>query len=293
MTRFIEAVSPATLSIDEAKAQLAQLHQSAPDFDSSAAQVLAGLYNNRKLLPSILGSVLDDEESTLFYSPQSFYIGTGCFADGGKYILRGNVWFPPGYSGAVQALEDVVYSYDNCHDHNLDFYTVGYAGPGYVTDLFEYDRDAMSGIAGEAVALRPAGTVRLKLGSVLHFRKGIDIHTQRHPAALSVSVNLLVHDDRIDQRAQYEFDLATHTVHSTIYSTSMYPTALAFLVGELGCTEVAQPLFDTLKGSAMWQQRYAAGKALLQLGLRDDAAALARELHLPAGADLAQAANVY
>lgn len=293
MSRFIDAANSEVLAIDQAQAQLARLDQSEPLFDVQVARVLLGLYNNRVLLPRILNSVLENNDRTVFYSPQSFSIGTGYFARGGQYLLPGNVWFPPRFSGASQALEDFVYSYDNCHDHNFDFYTVGYSGPGYYTDLYEYDQARMRGIIGERVALRPTGTVQLKPGTVLHFRKGIDVHTQRHPDALSVSLNLLVHDDTNYEQAQYEFDPSRNTVRSTIYSESMYPTSLAFLVGELGCRDVAPPLLEVLRTSAMWQHRFAAGRALLQTQPGESAAALARELDLPAGADLSQAYNVY
>jgi hypothetical protein len=293
MSRFIEAANAEVLSVDEAQAQLAHIDQSDPSFSVQVARVLLGLYNNRTLLKTILNSVLANDERIVFYSPQSFSIGAGCFAAGGKYVLRGNVWFPQRYSGVAQALEDFVYSYDNCHDHNFDFYTVGYSGPGYYTDLYEYDQSRVSGIIGEQVALRPAGTVQLKPGTVLHFRKGVDVHTQRHPAALSVSFNLLVQDDTTFERAQYEFDPTSNTLQSTIYSTSMNPTALAFLVGELGCKDVALPLFEVLRASAMWQHRFAAGRALLQTGLAENPAALGGELNLPAGADLSQTCNVY
>lgn len=293
MSRFIDAANAQVLSLDEAKAQLAHLDQSDPSFGVQVARVLLGLYNNRGLLPAILNSVLENDQSPWFYSPQSFSIGTGCFAAGGRYVLRGNVWFPARFAGAAQALEDFVYSYDNCHDHNFDFYTVGYSGPGYYTDLYEYDRTRVRGIIGEQVALRPTGTVQLKPGTVLHFRKGVDVHTQRHPHALSVSINLLVHDNTNFEQAQYEFDPSSGTLHSTIYSASMYPTALAFVVGELGCEEVALPLFDVLRTSAMWQHRFAAARAVLQTGRGETAAALGRELNLPPGADLSQANNVY
>jgi hypothetical protein len=293
MSRFIDAESDAVLDIEQAKAEFARLALADLDFPARAATILVGLYNNRRLLPAFLGAVLANDGHAMFYSPQSFYIGTGAFADGGRFVLRGNVWFPPSFHDDIQALEDSVYSYDNCHDHNFDFYTVGYAGPGYLTDLYEYDAATMSGVVGEKVALRSAGTVTLSPGKVLHFRKGVDIHMQRYPASLSVSVNLLIHDDAHYERGQYEFDPATGRVQSTIYSTSMYPASLAFLAGELGCTDAVRSLYEAMRSSSMWQHRFAAGRALLAVGAHNDAAALQAHLQLPQGASLSQAYGVY
>ena len=41
------------------------------------------------------------------------------------------------------------------HDHNFSFLTVGYIGPGYWSDYYEYDHDSVLGAPGEEAAQPP------------------------------------------------------------------------------------------------------------------------------------------
>jgi hypothetical protein len=286
MSRFVEAKNDESLTATEAVAGFSKLRQVDASFIEDAANILLGLYNNRTLLSVPLSTFLRSyPKRAAFYSPQSFLIGTGKFADGKNFVLRGNVWFPRTFDEANQRLENYVYSYDNCHDHNFEFLTVGYFGPGYTTEIYEYDRDKIVGQAGEPVALTPLGNFVLAPGKILHFRKMIDVHLQCHPDETSISLNLLINDDE-NELAQYEIDPKSRTIKNTIYSSSMYPASLAYLAGKLSCSEAAEEAYRNLKSSPMWQQRYAAGRALLETESTKDIASIRAELNLPAGIDI-------
>lgn len=287
MSRQVEAGSLHALTLREAVESLALMDPADDGFVQAAADVLHGLHRNPALLQDALRTELRNAAGnrTVFYSPQSFFLAAGSFANGADFTLRGNVWFPRTFDGANQSLEDYVYSYDNCHDHNFEFLTVGYTGPGYRTDLYEYDAATVHGLPGEAVQLTALGEAVLSPGTVLHFRPSVDVHLQKHPDALSISVNLLMPGPGLHHRAQYEFDAQAGTVGKAIYSSSMHYASFAFLAGELGAHDAATRVFDHLVDSPMWQLRHAAGRAQLALGLAD-ADALDRRLDLPPGASV-------
>ncbi|WP_267397246.1 MULTISPECIES: hypothetical protein [unclassified Sphingomonas] len=130
---------------------------------------------------------------------------------GKGFYVRSNVWLPIA-EGAHAAFERQLYSYDLAHDHNFDFVTVGYFGSGYDTDLYSYDYDAVDGFVGEHVDLEDHGTHKLHPGRVMVYRGGRDIHVQRTPPDVSVSLNLLCTSRRMHKTQQYLFDVTNRTI---------------------------------------------------------------------------------
>jgi hypothetical protein len=63
-------------------------------------------------------------------------------------VLRANFW-PAREDPVVRASGPAAFFYDLPHDHNFPFLTYGYLGPGYWSDYFEYDVDALAGVPGE------------------------------------------------------------------------------------------------------------------------------------------------
>lgn len=265
MAQFISTCSDETLSLEEAKLRLAMLDTTNADFIANASNILKGIYNNRSIFDSPLSEAIRNQNQgkTFFYSPQSFFIATGTFSCGSGFILRGNLWFAAKFENENRSMEDAVYSYENCHDHNFDFLTIGYSGPGYKTDLFRYEVDDVFGLTNEAVGLHPEGSAILGPSKVLYFARSRDVHTQLYPEEMSISINLLIQDrEYIASSAQYEFDVARGTISQTIYSSSMHGVSLAYLAGKFGATEAAERLFSHFENSPMWQQRHAAGRAM-------------------------------
>ncbi|MEA3048620.1 MAG: hypothetical protein QOG84_456 [Sphingomonadales bacterium] len=128
-----------------------------------------------------------------------------------KFVLRANFW--PSEEDSVVANSGIApFFYGVPHDHNFSFLTVGYFGPGYLSDYYEYDYDAVAGFVGEPAPLRFAERSSLSPGKVLLYRKHRDVHSQLPPDSLSVSLNVLALSQTIDFRDQYLFDLGRREV---------------------------------------------------------------------------------
>jgi hypothetical protein len=133
----------------------------------------------------------------------------------GRYVLRANFW-PAENDSVVRASGTAPFFYHHAHDHNFSFLTVGYAGPGYWSDYYEYDVERVVGVPGEKVDLRFVERARLDPGKVLLYRARRDIHVQLPPEAFSVSLNILAADPRQVWRDQFRFDIAAGTIAETL-----------------------------------------------------------------------------
>ncbi|AAW73405.1 putative ISXo8 transposase [Xanthomonas oryzae pv. oryzae KACC 10331] len=125
---------------------------------------------------------------------------------GRGFFLRANIWTPLKLSENFRSQEERVFSYRNTHDHNFHFMTVGYHGPGYETNLYQYDPSRVRGYIGEVVELESLGRTMLQVGRVMVYREKVDVHTQFPPEQLSVSLNLMVTKKRECEPDQYFFD---------------------------------------------------------------------------------------
>ncbi|MGZ8337382.1 MAG: transposase, partial [Allosphingosinicella sp.] len=93
------------------------------------------------------------------------------------------------------------------HDHNFSFLTVGYLGPGYWSEYFEYDYEKVVGLPGEKVDLRFTGKSRLETGKVMLYRAHRDVHNQLPADEMSVSINIMEASNRLPFLSQYKFDV--------------------------------------------------------------------------------------
>ena len=179
----------------------------ARDFESLAenAWILKALANNPAFLPTILNEDIRSAmagNQTHIYTHQCLVL-----AQNEDFVLRANFWVPPTKYVERSDMEKELYSYEVAHDHNFDFVTIGYLGPGYVTDIYRYDRDAVKGFVGEQVELDFAETARLEAGKMLAFQGGRDVHIQYYPPDFSISLNLMLRDSQQQGKPQYYFDL--------------------------------------------------------------------------------------
>lgn len=149
----------------------------------------------------------------------------------GRYLLRANFW-PARADAVVRASGTAPFFYDLPHDHNFSFLTVGYLGPGYWSDYYEYDGDAVVGLPGEHAGLRFVERSRLSEGRVLLYRAHRDVHVQLPPDAFSVSLNILGYDLAQPWRSQYRFDVAANTVAEAL--TTAPSEVLVTLATHLG-----------------------------------------------------------
>ncbi len=148
----------------------------------------------------------------------------------GRFLLRANFW-PARNDAAVRANGTAPFFYDLPHDHNFDFLTVGYLGPGYWSDYYEFGGNAL-GLPGEPANLTFVERSRLAEGTVMLYRAHRDVHVQLPPDSFSVLLNILGYDLAQPWRSQYRFDIASHTIAEALTVTPS--EALVTLAAQFG-----------------------------------------------------------
>lgn len=196
---------------------------------------LRRLGNDRSFLGDLLVEQLAHrhrgEEDRNSYGPQVIMLAP---ADGGEFFMRANIW-PSEDEHVMRASGGASFVYGLPHDHNFDFLTLGYFGPGYWSDYFEFDYAKTVGWKGEPVDLRFVEHSRLEEGRIMHYRAHRDVHAQ-HPAdALSVSINILHACGAQGWLDQYGFDIESRSI-SRILSNGSSEALIRIAVG-LGCEE--------------------------------------------------------
>ena len=180
---------------------------------------LRRLANNRDFLGDLLISQLRDgfrnAAADSAYGPQAIILSrihNGCF-------LRANIW-PSEDDSVFRASGARTFVYGVPHDHNFSFLTAGYFGPGYISDYYEYDYDAVSGYSGEQPGLRFSQRSALCEGRMLLYRAHRDVHSQLPPKSMSVSLNIMQIDPAREWFDQYRFDLETGAITGVLNPTS-------------------------------------------------------------------------
>ena len=179
----------------------------------NAVPMLAA-YNNQDVIGTIFKKYLENyREGSLAksYTPQSYPIAVGS-----SFLLRMNLWTPCAVRQDLQLakIERTMNSIDVAHDHNFNLLTIGHFGPGYNTDLFEYDERTISGFVGEKVDLTSTGSAQLSRGKVILFEQNMDIHIQHAPESISASLNLVFQSSGGSNNRQYVFDTQAGRISS-------------------------------------------------------------------------------
>lgn len=221
MPCLIDIADDGACSLDECIAGLDALRfdMRDPALHRAGATWLRRLGNNRTFLGDILldelrGTYRDDSPDSA-YTPQSIMLSG--YRPG--YFLRANIW--PSASDPILAASGAgTFAYGLPHDHNFDFLTLGYHGPGYASDYWEYDYERVAGIVGERAGLRYTGRRTLSPGTILHYRAHRDVHAQLPPDQLSVSINIMATDPAQGWLDQYSFDPAGDTIAGTLSANS-------------------------------------------------------------------------
>lgn len=218
---FVEALDEAGLDARDPEALAAQ------------APLLKRLANNERFLGDCIVRELEtrfaDQRAINSYGVQVLMLHRTP-----SYFIRANFW-PSARDSLVRQSGLDPFFYGLPHDHNFSFLTVGYSGPGYASDHFEYDYGEVAGFPGEPVQLRPAGRHRLEPGQLMLYRAHRDIHSQLPPERLSVSLNIVESSETAGWHDQYRFDLERSEV-SAILSTHA-TEALIDLAGGFGGEE--------------------------------------------------------
>ncbi|MGW7441420.1 HEAT repeat domain-containing protein [Streptomyces sp. NPDC054849] len=211
------------------------------DTDSvlASADALSALNADADLLVDHLNHELADLASWQHGNP---YMGPSLLlGHGDNFTVRANIWLPPARMTLPD--EQTLHSYEVPHDHTFSFLTVGHFGPGYQTTIWEYDPEKVTGQMGEPVELRLLEHTDLPRGKVMYYRAGRDIHTQHHPPALSVSLNLLIHHQNDPHAQQRFFDTDRgRLTQSTPSPATCSHQILCDLAGHLGDQRTAPVL---------------------------------------------------
>ena len=248
-----------------------------------AALWLRRLGNDRDFLGDLLLEELkgrggkDIPESA--YSPQAIVL-TGMRRG---YFLRANIW-PAERDHAFRASGAAAFAYGVPHDHNFSFLTLGYFGPGYRSDYWEYDYETVAGYPGEKAGLRFVERSALDPGKVMLYRAHRDVHSQLPPKSLSVSLNVMAAVPAQGWLDQYCFDPASNTIAGMISpnSTEAFLRIAVALGGEealdlaerfgrshpsdrlrLACFEARTARLDPGAADALWKEAEKAGSRLL------------------------------
>lgn len=181
-----------------------------------ASTQLRRLGNDRTFLGDLLLSELAarhrNEDNRNAYGPQVIMLAP---PTGGDFFIRANIW-PSAEEHMMRASGSASFVYGLPHDHNFDFLTLGYFGPGYWSDYYEYDYEAVSGWRGEPVELRFVERSRLEEGRIAHYRAHRDVHSQLPADSLSVSINIVHTSGAQGWLDQYGFDLEHKCVASIL-----------------------------------------------------------------------------
>ena len=194
----------------------ARLDESGVDLECEAslarcADLLAGLARNRHFLANRIIAELKasyrDQLAANRYSAQVFLL----HRSRRDFFLRANLW-PAATDAAYAASGPAAFAYGLPHDHNFSFLTAGYWGPGYISDYYTYDPEAVDGRLDEPLALEFVERSALAEGTMLLYRAHRDIHSQRPPERLSVSLNIMDEGEHVPWRDQYIVDLERRTI---------------------------------------------------------------------------------
>lgn len=222
MPRVIALADEASASLDECVDALCTTGFAPDDEDSlhHAALWLRRLGNNTSFLGDIIAAELAsgqrEEGGENAYGPQVVMLSRPGASD---FFLRANIW-PSADEHAMRASGGETFVYAMPHDHNFNFLTLGYFGPGYWSNHYEYDYEAVEGWRGEPVALRFIERSRLEQGKLQLYRAHIDVHDQAPPDALSVSLNLMHTRGAQGWLDQYAFDLGESRIKRIISNGS-------------------------------------------------------------------------
>ena len=207
MPLVIDNPSDQDCSLPEAVHALSTLGFDPRDEENTleASSWLRRLSNNRSFLADVLldrlaGRTAGQVESG--YGPQAIVLSP---LSGGMFV-RANIW-PAEHDLVFRNSGARTFVYGVPHDHDFSFLTCGYLGPGYASDYYEYDYEAVSGYPGEDAGLRFVERSALHQGKLMLYRAHRDVHSQLPAQSLSVSLNIMHIDPAQRWYDQYAFDL--------------------------------------------------------------------------------------
>lgn len=274
MADTLPFINTQAISLDAAIDELRRqgFRPDCPENVKITSTILAGLYANRCLfLDSItyeLCNRMQNPAKMHRYTGQTLELG----GDGQcGFILRANIW-PSVDDPLMNRRGAEEFQYGFAHDHNFDFLTIGYHGPGYRSEFFAYDYGSIVGYLGETISLTPTKTVVLGEGQMLHYRAHQDVHRQWPPDQLSISLNIVHVHPRQGWLDQYGFDIESGQI-SRILSHSPLEALLTFspfLAGDVA-RAIVEEIMHNHPSPAI---RLSAAKAICEWSIQEGGQAL-------------------
>ena len=230
------------LSVEEYLDYVRGLNLSDWDALAASAPMLRALANDRTLVVQRINQEIEKSfRASYLPSAQTIFLGGGT-----NFYVRAAIW-PSSAAISSGHLYQDKFAYHIAHDHNFSFLTVNYLGPGYETEIYEYDYETVEGYAGEPVQLRFLEKVKFAQGVML-YRASRDIHIQYPPEELSVTLNLMISTPEIAARDQYYFDTARRVILDCAPDTDASKNvSLMKLAGHLGDATTRGLLTDLAK----------------------------------------------
>jgi hypothetical protein len=224
MPRLIDAPTEESIELGELVERLETGGFDSEEEDNFASfgADLKKLANNRNFLADLVlaelkqrcgGQVRDNQ-----YSAQVIMLHSASK----RYIIRANFW-PALKDSVIRHSGTDPFFYGVPHDHNFSFLTVGYFGPGYWSDYYEYDYGDVVGFPGEDVQLRFVEKTRLEQGKVMLYRAHKDVHLQLPADEMSISINIVETSPSAVFRDQYRFDVETRKIDGILTRSSLEP----------------------------------------------------------------------
>jgi len=243
-----------------------QHHVDFDDLDSIAASApwIMALANNRGLVTQHLNGLVREELGT-----PGIFTGLSAqvlpLANRSGFSVRAMLW--PSTADIASGRLFASNAYHLAHDHNFHFLTVPVFGPGYVTEIYEYDQASIVGTVGETVDLKFLERVDFGGAMAMLYRAGRDVHVQLPPKEFSITLNLVIHPRGPQSHSdQYFFDLETRRITGLpCEQASARRVSAVDMAGLLGDDNTRQLLADLSTDHLNQQTRLHAYSALLKL----------------------------
>lgn len=255
------------------------------DHDSmiSAGFMLKRLANNRTFLADLAVNELKNRKnlgaSSNRYGPQVIMLYPPRKRQQ-NFFMRANFW-PSKQDHIFRASGPEQFFYHHPHDHSFNFLTVGYLGPGYRSNYYEYDYENTYGYPGEDVKLKFVENMALDEGKVMLYRSCIDIHDQLPPDSMSISLNIMELSIRGGAIDQYSFDTESGCVSSMInrmpmaclmplIAASNHDNGTDYLMETSRSHMSGRVRLSAIRAMAAAEQNLDSCREVLQLGLTND-----------------------
>ncbi|MCC6926266.1 hypothetical protein [Novosphingobium sp.] len=224
-----------------------------------AAPLLKKLANDRNFFGRFVIDSLTNNLSD--QSDNRYGVGSLILRNLGRNsFLRVNCW--SSHQDFEYIKKPDAFIYEMAHDHNFNFLTIGYFGPGYLSKYYEYDYSDLDGYIGESAGLKFIKERNLKEGDILLYRALQDVHEQFPPESMSVSINIMDANPAFQYIYQYYFDTDKNVI-SHVMSAKSSPSIFE-IAGALNDADVDDTLAHISANSDCDMTRYRACKALVK-----------------------------